>query len=313
MTEALEVVVEALLSYWVSPITLMVLAVCGACMGTLSYVFLANSRNAKLRVSILNGFYGLTVFFWIFVAASLALCISQAPMVAYEERGIQIAAAGAVGVALVASVILSLIVWRYGSASVLRRFAPRDPQENETWIQKYSDLLADFEGVPRVRVGIVESDEHLAMAVGGPQPRILVSRGMLAILDRDEVETVIAHELMHVKHHDTGFKVFSTVLSRVLFFDPFSKFFDPAVHREREYLADEMGARTSGKPAALASALLKITEHGLPPKAAWGLSILGRGRGIFSRYPPLRERVHRLLLLSDLLTVDPYRAKSVRP
>jgi len=92
-------------------------------------------------------------------------------------------------------------------------------------------------------------------------------------------------------------------LSRILFFDPFSKFFDPAVHREREYLADEMGGRSTGKPAALASALVKIANSGTPAKATWGLSILGgAGRGIFSRYPPLKERVHRLLLLSDLLS-----------
>ena len=62
-----------------------------------------------------------------------------------------------------------------------------------------------------------------------------------------------------------------------------------------------MSGRTSGKPAALASALLKIADRPLPPKATWGLSIYGRGRGVFSRYPPLDQRVQRLLLLSDLL------------
>src|SRR6266542_6316853 len=129
---------------------------------------------------------------------------------------------------------------------------------------------------------MVESDRALAMAVGGPDPTILVSRGLLSLLDREEVETICAHEIMHLKHHDAEFKVFSRVLSRILFFDPFSKFFDPAVHREREYLADEMGGRSTGKPAALASALLKIASRGVPGRASWGLSILGAGKGIFS-------------------------------
>src|SRR2546430_7360985 len=148
---------------------------------------------------------------------------------------------------------------------------------------------------------MVESEEPLAMAIGGTDRTILVSRGMVSLLERDEAETVVAHEVMHLKHHDAEFKVFSRVLSRILFFDPFSKFFDPAVHREREYLADEMGARSSGKPATLASALLKIASRGPQEKGSWGLSILGSGTGIFSRYPPLQERVNRLLLLSDLL------------
>src|SRR6266480_1377299 len=227
MPSLVEVIGEALQHYWLSPFPLTVLAVCGASIGTLLYVFLTNARNAKLRVSLLTGLYALSIFFWVFIAVSLVLCVSQ--------------------------------------------------------------------------VRMVESEEPLAMAIGGTDRTILVSRGMVSLLERDEAETVVAHEVMHLKHHDAEFKVFSRVLSRILFFDPFSKFFDPAVHREREYLADEMGARSSGRPAALASALLKIASRGVPQKASWGLSILGPARGVFRRYPPLQERVNRLLLLSDLL------------
>jgi len=302
MAEPLEIVAEALLAYWSSPLTLSIVAVCGASMATLLYVFLTNARNAKLRVSLLTGFYALTIFFWLFVAASLFLCILQSRMVAYQRTGVQTAAAGAVLIALTVSSVLSYVVWRRGAASVLQRFAPRGLRPEEAWVQEYADLVGEFEGLPQVPVLLVESDDPLAMAVGGREPRVLVSRGLLSLLGRDEVETAVAHELMHLKHHDAEFKVFSTVFSRILFFDPFSKFFDPAVHREREYLADEMSGRSTGKPAALASALLKIADRGTPPRAAWGLSIYGAGRGLFSRYPPLRERVQRLLLLSDLLT-----------
>lgn len=301
MASFIEVVGEALQAYWVSPLSLSVLAVCGASIGTLLYIFATNARNAKLRVSLLTGLYALSIFFWAFIAGSFVLCVSQARMVAYARNGVPLAVFVAIVGGLASSAVISLLVWRYGNAAVIRKFAPRDPNENEVWLLRYVDLLGEFEGVPAVHVRIVESDEALAMAVGGKERNILVSLGLLNLLERDEVETVVAHELMHLKHHDAEFKVFSRVLSRILFFDPFSKFFDPAVHREREYLADEMGGRSSGKPAALASALLKIASRGPQAKASWGLSILGSGRGIFSRYPPLQERVHRLLLLSDLL------------
>src|SRR3989441_10249564 len=212
---------------------------------------------------------------------------------------------GAVVGGLTASVVISLLVWRYGNAAVLRKFAPRSLNETELWLQQYVDLLGEFENVPPVQVRIVESDDTLAMAVGGKNRSILLSRGLLELLEKDELDSVVAHEFMHLKHHDAEFKVFSRVLSRILFFDPFSKFFDPAVHREREYLADEMGGRSTGKPAALASALVKIANQGVPAKATWGLSIFGgAAQGIFSRYPPLEERVHRLLLLSDLLSAS---------
>ena len=301
MASALEVIGEAFANYWTSSIALTIVAVCGASMVTLLYVFLANARNTKLRVSLLTAFYGLTIFFWLFVAASFVLCTAQARMVAYRTDGVRVAATISILVALVAAFAVSAFVWRRAPRALLRRFAPRELQEEEAWVQAYADLVADFEGVPRPKALLVESEGPLAVAIGGRDPKILLSIGLLKTLDREEIETVVAHELMHLKHHDAQFKVFSTVLSRILFFDPFSKFFDPAVHREREYLADEMSGRSTGKPAALASALLKIAGNGVAPKAAWGLSILGPGKGVFSRYPPLKERVHRLLLLSDLL------------
>jgi Zn-dependent protease with chaperone function len=304
-----ETIGEALHAYWLSPLSLTVLAVCGASIGTLLYVFITNARNAKLRVSLLTGLYALSIFFWAFVATSFVLCVSQARMVAYASNGVSFAVFGAIVGGLSVSAVISLVVWRYGNAAVIRKFAPQDPGPKEVWLQEYVDLLGEFERVPRVRVQIVDSDDALAMAVGGKDRNILVSRGLLGFLERDEVEPVVAHELMHLKHHDAEFKVFSRVLSRILFFDPFSKFFDPAVHREREYLADEMGGRSTGKPAALASALLKIADCGPPAKASWGLSIVGSGKGIFSRYPPLEERVHRLVLLSDLL----HASEVVRP
>src|SRR3989449_10219377 len=308
MASLLQTIGEALQTYWLSPLPLAVLAVCVASIGTLLYVFATNAQNPKLRVSLLTGLYSLSIFFWAFLAASFVLCVSQARMVAYARNGVSLAVFGAVVGGLAASAIISLLVWRYGNAAVIRKFAPRKPGANETWLQEYVDLLGKFEHVPGVKVRIVESDEALAIAVGGRDQNILVSSGLLKLLDRDEIEPVVAHELMHLKHHDAEFKVFSRVLSRILFFDPFSKFFDPAVHREREYLAYEASGRSTGKPVALASALLKLADRRVPPKSAWGLSIVGSGRGIFSRYPPIRERVQRLLLLSDLMRVTPIKS-----
>ncbi|MGQ0797651.1 MAG: M56 family metallopeptidase [Methanobacteriota archaeon] len=299
MADPLDVVGEALVTYWTSPLPLAVVLVCGASMGTLLYVFVTNARNARLRVSLLTGLYALTIFFWLFVAASLILCVAQARTVAYRTWGVPLAVAGAVLAALTASSAISLLVWRRAAAAVLRRFRPMPLGERERWAQAYVGLLAEFEGVTTPRVALVDRPEPLAMAVAGRAPTILVSRGLFDRLDREELETTLGHELMHLKHRDAEFKVFSRVFSRILFFDPFSKFFDPAVHREREYLADEMGARSTGRPAALASALLKLSRSP-SPREAWGLSILGPSTGIFSRSPPLQERVRRLLRLSDL-------------
>ncbi len=305
MTELLESILEALGAYWSSPLTLSILAVCATAMGTLLYVFLSNGRNAKLRVSLLMGFYAITIFLWAYIAASLYFCLANSNMVAYTTSGVRTAAAAAVVLALIVSTVLSFLVWRFAARRVLKRLAPRPLTEREGWIGEYVRLLSKFERMDPVPVMVVDRAEPIAMAVGGKNATILLSQGLLQMLDREEVQTAIAHELMHLKHHDAEFKVFSTVFSRILFFDPFSKLFDPAVHREREYLADEMSGRSTGKPAALATALLKLADAEAPPKSTWGLSIYGKGRGVFSRYPPLQERVQRLLLLADLIADRP--------
>src|SRR2546427_841889 len=179
MASLAEVIAEALQHYWLSPLSLTVLAGCGASIMTLLYVFVTNARNAKLRVSLLTGLYALSIFFWAFIATSIVLCISQARMVAYATNGVPVAVAGAVVGGLIASTAISFLVWRYGNAAVIRKFAPRALHRSEAWLQQHVDLLGEFEGVPRIRVRIVESDDAIAMAVGGKERNILVSSGLI--------------------------------------------------------------------------------------------------------------------------------------
>src|SRR6266542_2987840 len=158
MPSFFEIIGEALQAYWRSPLSLSVLTVCLASMGTLLYVFLTNSRNAKLRVSLLTGLYALSIFFWAFVAASVVLCVSQARMVAYARNGVPLAVFGAVVGGFAASAVISAVVWKYGNAAVLHKFGPRELRTDEAWLQRYADLLGEFEGAPRVRVRVADSD-----------------------------------------------------------------------------------------------------------------------------------------------------------
>src|SRR2546425_7910114 len=220
MPSLFEVIGEALQAYWSSPLSLSVLAVCGASIGTLLYVFVTNARNAKLRVSLLTGLYALSIFFWAFVAASLVLCVSQARMIAYARFGVPVAVFGAVAGGLTSSTLISFLVWHYGNKAVLRRFPLRNLRAEEAWIGEYVSLLARFEGLRGVRLRIVESDEALAMAIGGREPHILGSQGLTTFLDRDEVGKGAAHEVIHLKKHQPQIQALSQVQYPVIFFVP---------------------------------------------------------------------------------------------
>ena len=294
---------EAIAEYWTSPLPLGVLASCLSLMGLVGGAYALRRGDAPRRVRLLSLLYVLAVFFWSFLAVSLVLCISQAGMVAYRTWGVRLAFAGAVLASLALAFACAIVVWRHAPGVMLRRLKSRPLRGGEAWLQGYVDRVARSEGIPPTAVRALDSDTPIALSVGGRRPTIVVSRGLLALLEHEELETVAAHELMHLKHRDAEFKLFSAVLARVLFFDPFLKLFDPAIQREREFLADERGALLTRRPGSLARALRKIAGAGPPARVSWGLSVYGEGRGLFSRYPPLEERVRRLRRLAARLAV----------
>jgi heat shock protein HtpX len=128
---------------------------------------------------------------------------------------------------------------------------------------------------------------------------VAVTTGILDVLDNDELEAVIGHELSHVRSRDvlvlTLASVFSTVAWYLVRFGLFgglqarnrntagtsaivmlvaittwvvSFLIIRAISRYREYSADRGGAIMTGKPDKLASALLKISGKikVIPPK-----------------------------------------------
>jgi Zn-dependent protease with chaperone function len=155
-----------------------------------------------------------------------------------------------------------------------------------------------------------------------------IKQGVASILQDDELEGVLAHELGHIEQGDARAKSIATGFRISFPFDPLVYFVEAAIYRERELAADEFSARLTGKPASLASALLKIyegmrdraTTDGL--KSPVGVSYLlseqvpkmkievsareVRGRTkqslkILSKQPSLKLRIERLLDITNSL------------
>jgi heat shock protein HtpX len=153
--------------------------------------------------------------------------------------------------------------------------------------------LANRAELPMPRVYIIDSAQPNAFATGrNPQhAAVAVSTGLLEMLSRDEVAGVIAHELAHIRNHDTLIMtITATIAGAISMLAQFGLFFggghrdnnngvgiigtvamvilapiaamlvQMAISRTREYVADELGARISGRPDALAAALAKISN-----------------------------------------------------
>jgi len=190
--------------------------------------------------------------------------------------------------------------------------------------------LALRAALPCPRVYVIRSAHPNAFATGRDPDHaaVAVTTGLLAMLDRDEIEGVMAHELAHVKHRDTlVMTMVATIAGAIAMLANFGLFFrgdhrgnllatvlavlvapfaamivQLAISRGREYGADRGGAEISGKPRALASALIKLTDAaGRIPNpvvarnpAAAQLYIVPAVAGWFSTHPGTENRIAAL-------------------
>jgi heat shock protein HtpX len=151
--------------------------------------------------------------------------------------------------------------------------------------------LAQHAGLPMPRVYVMDNPQPNAFATGrNPEhAAVAVTTGLIRMLSREEIAGVLAHELAHVRNRDTlTMTITATIAGAISVLAQFGLFFgghrsdssgpgiigtiamvilapiaamivQMAISRTREYAADELGARISGRPDALAAALVKIS------------------------------------------------------
>lgn len=200
--------------------------------------------------------------------------------------------------------------------------------------------LAQRAQIPMPRVYMIPQETPNAFATGrDPQnAAVAVTDGILRLLDREELAGVLAHELGHVRNRDTLIMTVAATLAGalshlasmamwgamlggrsdddeggnpiagllgILIAPIAATLIQMAISRSREFLADEHGARVSGNPLALASALRKIESWsqripittGSPATAHLFIINPFSGGGLvrlFSTHPSTEERITRL-------------------
>jgi len=192
-------------------------------------------------------------------------------------------------------------VFSYWNADkiVLRAYGAVEVDEShpEPLVRSYARDVADLAqraGLPMPRVCIIDSDQPNAFATGrNPEnAAVAATTGLLAMLYRDEIRGVMAHELAHVKNRDTlTMTVTATIAGAISALANFAFFFggsredderpggiigaialailapiaamlvQMAISRSREYEADRVGAQIAGDNRGLARALEKIDAY----------------------------------------------------
>lgn len=177
-----------------------------------------------------------------------------------------------------------IVLWSSGAKIVTREQHPK--------LHEIVERLSTNNALPKPKVAIVNSNVPNAFATGkSPKSSLVaVTTGLLDLLDDDELEAVIGHELTHVRSRDVLVLTLASVFSMVAWYLVQFGFYGGlqsrdrnsagsgaivllvavvtwivsfliirAISRYREYSADRGGAIMTGKPDKLATALLKIS------------------------------------------------------
>ena len=180
-----------------------------------------------------------------------------------------------------------IVMWTSGAKVVTREQYPK--------LYNMVEKVALSNGLPMPKIAVMNTAVPNAFATGKSKKSsvVAVTTGIMGLLDDEELEGVIAHELAHIRHRDvlvlTLASLFSTVAFFLMRYALFGSMYGRsreggggngmilvlivagitwfvsfmiirAISRYREFAADRGGAQMTGKPDRLASALLKINS-----------------------------------------------------
>lgn len=239
---------------------------------------------------------------WILVAAFLLLIIAIGWVVSYFYNEPTILYA-----AIIFSILLNIFSYWFSDKIVLKLHKAKPATKGEYFdLWNATENLSITAGLPMPKLFIIEDPAPNAFATGRNKEHavVCVTTGLLAILDKNELEGVIAHELSHIGNRDMLLSTVVVVMAGfvALLADIFlrSRVFNSdnrerssnngliliiglvlailaplaatliklAVSRKREFLADASGALLTRYPQGLASALRKIGSAATPMRTA---------------------------------------------
>jgi heat shock protein HtpX len=253
--------------------------------------------------------------------------------------------------ALIMAGAMNFISYWFSDKIVLKMYGGQEVSANEDpELHGLVRDLATRAGLPMPKVYVIPEETPNAFATGrNPEhAAVAVTQGIRRILNKRELAGVLGHELSHVKHRDILVSTIAATLAGAISYLAYmaqwgmmfagnrsrddegggsnifgllfmmivapmaAMLIQMAVSRSREYMADEGGAKITGDPLALASALRKLhmgaqnipmhvsnatqtsTAHMfiVNPLTGGGLASL------FSTHPAMEERVKRLEAMS---------------
>ncbi len=206
----------------------------------------------------------------------------------------------------------------------VRRLRTRGNERlSETWQRRFEQLcrrMAVSRPVRLLRSSLVE----VPAVIGCLRPIVLVPGSALTGLTSAQLESVLAHELAHVRRHDYLVNLLQNVIETLLFYHPAVWWVSRRVREERENCCDDLAVAVSNEPVVYAEALASLEElRRFTPQLALGAGgsdllsrvrrILGLPDGTRGFRPPLAGFIALLGVTVVLTSIALYTALQREP
>ncbi|GAA4460362.1 hypothetical protein GCM10023093_02860 [Nemorincola caseinilytica] len=129
---------------------------------------------------------------------------------------------------------------------------------------------------------------NVPMMLGALKPVILLPVATINHLTTEQVESIIMHELAHIKRHDYLFNLVQTVVETILFFNPFVWLMSSVIRREREHCCDDLVVSCAADPLHYARALALLEEDRMNNNSL-SLAATGSRNQLFDRIKRIME------------------------
>ncbi|GLC24085.1 zinc metalloprotease HtpX [Roseisolibacter agri] len=191
------------------------------------------------------------------------------------------------------SAVMNLAMYWGSSSMVLRAYGAQVVTAAEApELYAMVDRLRQRAGLPMPTVAIAPQAQPNAFATGrNPENAVVcVTEGLLRLMDREQLEGVVAHELAHIRNRDMLLQTISATMAGaitnvaqfgflfggssddeegsnpivaigMMILAPIAAMIlQMAISRQREFKADQVGAEITGRPLGLANALLRLEQ-----------------------------------------------------
>lgn len=120
------------------------------------------------------------------------------------------------------------------------------------------ELKQKSPSVVEPQIFLLPEGEPIIYADGIRKSSINISSSLIEVLDREELEGVIAHEIAHIIRRDNAISWFLLPFRFIMFYNPIALVEFRRIIHDREKLCDDIASSLTGKPLAFASSLIKV-------------------------------------------------------